>query len=167
MTNAESFPLALGKPSSIWSFRPVDQKDLEPLRAGCWADKNPDEARHALEQALRLGSQGRGIAIVALDGPGGPIIGFGMLTIWTICAEISDLVVAEASRGHGVGTALIQHLCAQARHYKVECVEIGAALANPRALALYRRLGFQDYRLLNIKIANKYETVQYLKLRLL
>jgi ribosomal protein S18 acetylase RimI-like enzyme len=41
-------------------------------------------------------------------------------------------------------------------------LEIGAALSNPRALGLYRRLGFVDGRILDLDLGNGPEPVMYL-----
>lgn len=73
------------------------------------------------------------------------IIGFGQISRWVHCAEISDLFVLETCRNHGVGTALITHLLHHALSMDISCVEIGANHDNNRAIALYRRLGFQDH----------------------
>ena len=49
---------------------------------------------------------------------------------------------------------------------RVRCIEIGAAVANPRAVALYRRLGFRDERQLFLNLGNGNEPVIYLRLEL-
>lgn len=56
--------------------------------------------------------------------------------------------VARERRGSGVGTALLEALIAWARESDIHRLEIRAHSNNPRALALYRRLGFEDEGLL-------------------
>jgi RimJ/RimL family protein N-acetyltransferase len=53
--------------------------------------------------------------------------------------------VSERSgwRGRGVGTALIERLLAWAPAHGVERIEAHAWATNPRAVALYERLGFE------------------------
>lgn len=52
--------------------------------------------------------------------------------------------VARAFRGRGIGTQLIEALLAWAPSAGVRRVEARGFSCNPRALELYRRLGFQD-----------------------
>lgn len=91
----------------------------------------------------------------------GQIIGYGQLTLWARTAEISDLSVHESWQSKGIGTRLIFHLLEAARRYR-KVVEIGAAQGNPRALALYRRLGFRDDRVITLKTDNGDEPIVYL-----
>ncbi len=93
-------------------------------------------------RAEELAEQSFGRGIVAVDEQGA--YGYSQITCWPRCAEISDLIVSEPLRCRGIGTALIQHLVQTARSLHVRCVEIGAAVDNPGAAALYHRLGFRD-----------------------
>ena len=45
-------------------------------------------------------------------------------------------------------------------------VEIGVALSNPRAMALYQRLGFVEDRVINLDLGSGAEPVMYLKIAL-
>lgn len=47
-------------------------------------------------------------------------------------------------RGYGVGSALIQHAVTWGRENGIELVRLGVLDTNPRARALYQRLGFQE-----------------------
>ena len=69
-------------------------------------------------------------------------VGFGKLARWQNAVEICNLAVGDKWRSLGVGTAMVNHLVEVARQLDFAWVEIGVAKANPRALALYRRLGF-------------------------
>jgi ribosomal protein S18 acetylase RimI-like enzyme len=92
------------------------------------------------------------------------VIGFGQLTLWPKCAELSDLVIAAPYRGNGLGTTLVQYLARTAREMHATCLEIGAAYSNPQALALYRHLGFQDQRTLQLDLGDGNEAVLFLRL---
>lgn len=61
------------------------------------------------------------------------------------CPEINGLLVYRADlRGHGIGTALIQAAEDRASERGFGWVGVGAGDDNPRAMALYRRLGYRD-----------------------
>lgn len=154
-----SLPLALHAPTPELPMRPVRAADLAELCATCWAERGEARAREALERILE-----RGLGLVALDATARCIVGYGQMSRWARCSEISDLYVVEAMRGRGVGTALIQHLVRAAYAQENDCVEIGAALSNPRALALYRRLGFRDAYNLALNLGAGSEPVIYLRL---
>jgi len=55
---------------------------------------------------------------------------------------IANLGVRADMRGHGVGSALIEHETAKAKAAGFEKMALDVADNNPRAQALYRRLGF-------------------------
>lgn len=76
--------------------------------------------------------------------------------------------VAREHRGRGVGTALIQALIAWAREAGIRRIEVHAHSNNPRALALYRRLGFEDEGLLreNVTWRGEYHDTHVLSMLL-
>lgn len=59
---------------------------------------------------------------------------------------ISQLGVKEEFRGSGTGTAIIQHHVELARHMGLRKCTLDVATTNPRAQALYERLGFKVVR---------------------
>lgn len=59
-------------------------------------------------------------------------------------AGVFGLSVDQAHRGRGIGTALVRSLVDWAPGAGVSRIEVRAFATNPRALELYRRLGFQD-----------------------
>lgn len=56
---------------------------------------------------------------------------------------LAHLAVAREFRGHGFGSQLVAWFIAQARHLSRPVVTLDVALDNPRAEALYARLGFE------------------------
>ena len=120
-----------------------------------------DSITELLWRVEKLTQQGRGYGIVAYHAQDG-ILGYGQLTVWPRTTEISDLIVAPAYRGRGIGTALICVLIEKVHVWGLSQVEIGAALSNPRALHLYRRLGFQEDRTIELDLGNGQEPVIYL-----
>jgi ribosomal protein S18 acetylase RimI-like enzyme len=92
--------------------------------------------------------------------------GFGQMTLWPRGGEISDLVVGSCYRRRGLGTAIIQYLVQVAREMYASSVEIGVAMDNTAALALYRRLGFTDDYTVMLNLGNGPEPVIYLQLEL-
>lgn len=141
-------------------IRPIALDDADGLKATCWSDRPRDVVVDLLRRAQRLAEQRRGLAVTALreNQP----CAFAMLTLWPHCAEISDLIVSEPLRGRRIGTGLIEYLATTARGLGATVLEIGAALSNPRAIELYRRLGFSDGRVVTLDLASGPEPVLYL-----
>jgi ribosomal protein S18 acetylase RimI-like enzyme len=161
----ETIPLALQPPDALVRMRLVRLSDTELLCRYCWPER-PFAAVHQLVMRARQNAvQGRGLGIVVLEDTS-TLKGYGQLTLWPGCAEISDLVVAPQYRGLGIGTAVIQYLVRAATDMHVPCVEIGAAMSNPGALTLYRRLGFVDDHTVYLNLGEGKEPVLFLRLTL-
>lgn len=161
---SDNFPLALRTPDAHIIIRPVRLTDVAELQRDCWPDRSFDSVYRFVSRIRYNAGQGRAIGIV-VTGEGDTLRGYGQFTLWPRCGEISDLIVAESERGQGIGTAIIQYLVRAAREMSAECVDIGVALSNPRALALYRRLGFRDSHTQKLDLGQGNETVLYLRLK--
>lgn len=157
-------PLALQSPNPALKIRPVCVEDNAALRADCWSHRTQTAANERLRRILDMMEQSRGLGIVVEAEE--HILAYGQIMHWRGSAEISDLIVSEKQRSTGIGTAMIQFLARSMVKAPIEHIEIGAASGNPRALALYRRLGFVDShkRLLNLGSGN--EEIIYLRLKL-
>ncbi|SDJ87527.1 GNAT family N-acetyltransferase [Streptomyces indicus] len=59
------------------------------------------------------------------------------------CPEINGLAVAEHLRSQGIGTALIHAAEDLARARRLPAIGLGVDETNPRAAALYARLGYE------------------------
>jgi ribosomal protein S18 acetylase RimI-like enzyme len=152
-----SQPGTLHPPSLI---RPVQLSDAAHLQQMCWPDRSIDSITELLVRAERLAQTRRGMGVVGLRD--GAACAYGMLTLWPRTAEISDLIVNALYRNQGMGSQIITHLTEAARHLHTQILEIGVALSNPRALVLYRRLGFTDHHTVSIDLGNGPEPVLYL-----
>ena len=147
-----------------FTLRPATPADAGPLQQSCWSDRSVEGIAELLQRADGISRRGRGLGIVAVVDY--RVIGYAQLTVWSRTAEISDLIVAPELRSQGIGSAMILHLVEKARSWAVPHVEIGVAMSNPRALALYRQLGFKDDRLINLDLGSGPEAVTYLAMPL-
>lgn len=159
-----SLPLAFLPPDPALTLRPVRLTDVDSLCADCWPSRPFSTVYNLVGRATRSDSERRGLGLV-VPCEGG-VCGYGQMLLWPSCAEISDMVVTEAYRGRGYGTAIIQTLVRDAVKMGAEEVEIGAALNNPRAAALYRRLGFKDSHTVLLNLGKGKEHILYLRLDL-
>ena len=57
-------------------------------------------------------------------------------------AELQSLAVLEASRGQGIGSALLQRVYAELRRLAIDELAIGVLATNHEAMRLYEREGF-------------------------
>lgn len=129
-------------------LRPTHPDDTVLLHQNCWPEKSLAEIEAFLARQFAQAQRKRAYLLTALlnDQP----IAFGLLRQIGKTVEISDLIVAEAQRGKGIGTAIIQHLMEKAYQFGFDRVEIGVAEHNHRAFALYTRLGFVPFRVLHL-----------------
>jgi GNAT superfamily N-acetyltransferase len=160
-----AYPLALLAPDPHIPIRPVRLTDTDSLYADCWPTRSFSVVYNLVQRAVRSAADGRGIGIVVPD-ENDHVIGYGQLLMWPSCAEISDMVVTESHRGRGIGTAIIQHLMQRALKLGAKEAEIGASINNPRAAALYRRLGFADSHTVLVNSGTGKEHILYLRLDL-
>lgn len=142
-------------------FRPALPEDAAQIQASCLTGQPVELVRELLQRCQKAALNRRGLGLVAVL-PDGGVIGFGQLTLWPRAAEISDLTVSVAWRGRGVGTALIARLTQAAREMHAGAIEIGVSLRNQSALRLYRRIGFQDGRILTLDLGDGLEPVMYM-----
>jgi len=141
-------------------IRPVHLSDALSLHKMCWPERPLHHIGKLLERTQKLAFSRRGLGVVAIRDS--VVCGFGMLTLWPRAAEISDLIVNPGYRDQGIGSMIITQLTETARNLHAQMVEIGVALSNPRALALYRRLGFTDHHTVEVDLGNGPEIVLYL-----
>jgi ribosomal protein S18 acetylase RimI-like enzyme len=146
------------------TLRLVQIEDALALQLACWPERTLQAVRVWLEGTISR--QQRELVWGLVAQVNAQIVAYGQVARWGCIAEISDLVVAEGYRCMGIGTQLIESLMDIAREHGLPEVEIGAAETNPRAAALYRRLGFQDKRRAILELGNGPEPVIYLSLRL-
>jgi ribosomal protein S18 acetylase RimI-like enzyme len=146
------------------TLRPVEAADAGALQAACWPGRPLDIIILRLEDVIRR--RRNGMAWGAVAAVEGTPVAYGQLARWNHTAEISDLIVADGWRCRGIGTALIHHLLGIARQEGLPEVEIGVALCNAQALALYRRLGFEEKRRVVLQLDGGPEPALYLAMRL-
>lgn len=156
--------LALQSPNPALNIRPVRLEDGLALRADCWGHRSQTGANERLKRILSVMEQKRGLGVVVEEEK--QILAYGQIVHWRDTAEISDLIVSETQRSRGIGTAMIQFLVRAIAKAPLEAVEIGAASSNPRALALYRRLGFVDSHKRVLNVGSGSEEIIYLRLKL-
>jgi ribosomal protein S18 acetylase RimI-like enzyme len=142
-------------------LRPVALDDIAALQAACWPDQKLADVQLRVHSIISAaGARERAWAYIAtIDGE---IVGFGQMTRWGTRGEISNLIVHPEWRSKGIGTTLIRRLLGVARENELTEVEIGVAESNPRAMSLYRRLGFRNDRRLTLDIGSGMEPVRYM-----
>lgn len=140
------------------TLRPVEKADAAPLGDTCWPDLDRGIVEARVVQTFRYSTRCWGVVACVGD----EVVGFGHLMRWRYRGEISNLVVREDYRGKGIGTAIILDLMRLARDQGMHTIEIGASEENPRAEALYRRLGFAEDRRVTLRLEERAERIVYL-----
>ena len=128
-------------------IRALTEADL-PAFAEHFDEGNPAQ----LTRALRLRAEDTGLMLAAWldDKPVGRV-----LVHWrpvpetpaewhTGFAFLEELIVLEAHRSQGIGTAIIHEAAGQARERGFTTMAVGVGVDNDRARALYDRLGYMD-----------------------
>lgn len=158
-TSPQATPTTL--PHTLWRLRPALPTDIDDLHKHCMSDHDRAFVQRILRHCQQSAYNQRGLGLVAVLSGNIPV-GFGQLTLWPRTAEISDLIVSKAWRSQGIGTAIIRKLITTAQEMDTNRVEIGVALRNYRALQLYRRIGFNYGRTVDLNLGNGLEPVMYL-----
>lgn len=130
------------------TFRLLQPDDLHPLHRACFPERPLTAFRRSFAQLLRRHETERGFCVVATTP--NEMVGSGQMILYPNGAELANLIVAAQWQGQGIGTGIIGILTAVAHHLHLSCLEIGVQSDNPRAQALYERLGFIPDRPLDL-----------------
>jgi len=130
--------VAILKPSSA-EFRRMRMDDLDAV--------------HAIEASAYPFPWSRGIfadclcagyECVVLD-DGRAILGYGVLSAAAGEAHVLNVCVTPALHGHGLGRRIINRLVDLARWHRAGRVYLEVRPSNPRAIALYESVGFNEF----------------------
>lgn len=130
-------------------FRLAQVDDWPGLHDACFPHKSRIQFRSHFNHLLDWQENGRCYWLVGTD-KNSQIIASGQLVLYPHGAELANLSVTPERQGEGIGAAMISVLTAVARHLHLPGLEIGVAVSNGRALALYQRLGFVEDRRLQM-----------------
>jgi ribosomal protein S18 acetylase RimI-like enzyme len=131
------------------TIRPLAAAELAQLERAPWSSGLPEKhrLRHMRQregEAAYLifwhGDTPIGHLFLKWSGPHDPLVAAKI----TNCAELEDFVVAPALRSQGIGSRALAHAAALTREHGLQRLGLSVGLDNPRARALYHRLGFTD-----------------------
>ncbi|MGB1286266.1 MAG: GNAT family N-acetyltransferase [Aggregatilineales bacterium] len=127
-----------------FALYPLKESDIPTLHALLWQERSSGQVNILMRHMLRAMQREHGLALVAWQKT--QIIGYGQVLKWGNEAEISELIIIEAQRSTGIGTAMIRRFLQFAGGLSVKYALIGVEETNTRAQSLYERLGFREER---------------------
>jgi len=139
-------------PAVDLSFHPVTLGDaavLEELMREFYAHEGLDYERARSREAVRTLLADPALGRIWLFRVGGDVVGY---TAVTMCyslefagryALLDELYVREGWRGRGIGARALELVAEACRELGVAAVRLEVDTWNTRAMALYRRLGFE------------------------
>lgn len=131
------------------TLRPLADDEMERLLLAPWSSGLKEKHRQRLArqrdgEACYLlawrGDEPIGHLLIKWSGPGDERVA-GLVEQ---CAEIEDFVVSPGLRSRGIGRAMLGAATELARGRGMRRVGLAVGFDNPRAQALYERLGFAD-----------------------
>lgn len=120
-------------------FRRMRAEDLErvaAVEAGAYAFP---WSRAIFADCLRAGYE---CVVLVQDGT---IVGYGVLSTGANEAHILNVCVAPSEQGRGYGRRIVGRLLDLARWHRSERVFLEVRPSNPRAIALYESIGFNEF----------------------
>jgi ribosomal-protein-alanine N-acetyltransferase len=72
------------------------------------------------------------------------VVGYGILTIGAGESHVLNVCVSPQYQGRGYGRVIFNQLIQEARRYKVETMFLEVRPSNPKAIKLYRSIGFNE-----------------------
>lgn len=130
---------------------PADHAVILPMLRELHAHEHLPEPGREVEKALRslLTDDRLGCALLAEESGravGYVVLGFGYsLEFHGRDALVDELFVAEAARGSGVGSLLLDAAEMACRARGIRALHLESGHGNPRATALYERRGFKAH----------------------
>lgn len=124
----------------------VDDEELHGMIYSFWTDV-PGHTRRPIDEWRSLLLAGPWfdpdlVVVVRRDGGTGPLVGCALgRTFVGSVGWVSQLGVAPAARGRGLGRAILLEACHRLARRDVEVIGLGVEAENDRALGLYRSVG--------------------------
>ncbi len=75
---------------------------------------------------------------------GGELLGYGVMSVAAGEAHMLNLTVRPESQRQGIGERLLQHFMQNARRHDADVLMLEVRPSNEPAIALYRKLGFNE-----------------------
>ncbi len=131
------------------TIRPLADAEIAQLERAPWSSglKEKHRLRHTRQREGEVvylifwqGDTPIGHLLLKWSGPNDPQIAANI----TSCAEIEDFVVMPTLRSQGVGSYALDHAAVLTRERGLQRLGLAVGLDNPRARALYERVGFTD-----------------------
>lgn len=72
------------------------------------------------------------------------VVGYGIMTIGAGESHVLNVCVSPDFQGKGYGRVIFNRIIEEARRYKVETMFLEVRPSNPKAIRLYRSLGFNE-----------------------
>ncbi|WP_077399532.1 GNAT family N-acetyltransferase [Microbulbifer agarilyticus] len=117
----------------------IDSEQACRQWAGTWFEYPFDQ--HSFSRDCRW----QDLPTFVLQGAKGEILAFGQYYNRLDCCHLARLIVSPMVRGAGLGRQLVTQLVAHgSKELQLERASLFVLKDNPRALALYQKLGFQQ-----------------------
>jgi ribosomal-protein-alanine N-acetyltransferase len=124
--------------SNAGQMRPMKQADVEAVAAIEQRAYEFPWTAGVFSDCLRAGHQGW-----VLDSRGG-ILGYGVFSCAAGEAHVLNICVAPEHQNHGHGRHILRRLIDLARWHMVDRVFLEVRPSNPKAMALYQNVGFNE-----------------------
>lgn len=140
-------------------FRQLDQNDFLDILDCCYSGFSQPRLFADLNRSLQRQARGNSVHLLAFWND--HLVGTAQLIRQGGKSEIAEVVVAHNFRRRGVGTIMVNHLQELAGKKNWLPVEIVVRANNPRARALYERLGFCFKRSISIPTNEPADLLQW------
>jgi ribosomal protein S18 acetylase RimI-like enzyme len=127
----------------------ADEVVLEELMREFYAHEGLDFERSRSRDAVRTLLADPALGRIWLFRVGSDIVGYAAVTVCYSLefagryALVDELYVREVHRGRGIGARALELAAGACRELDVPALRLEVHVHNPRAIALYRRLGFE------------------------
>jgi putative acetyltransferase len=136
-----------------YTLRAATNNDAEAVRSVVFSalrehglDPSPEDTDADLYDIERNYRASGGLFDVLIENNGGEIVGtVGLHPDGPGTVELRKMYLRPGHRGRGCGRCLLEHALAEARRLGFRRVILESTSKLPKAVALYRRYGFQPY----------------------
>lgn len=144
---------ARSNPPAGYSIRPATNADADAVRGVVFPalrehglEPSPEDTDADLADLVAHYSARGGLFDVLIESASGEIVGtVGLHADTPGTVELRKMYLCPGHRGRGCGRFLLEHALAEARRLGFRRVILETTSKLPKALALYRRHGFQPY----------------------